>query len=86
MDFRKKSSGEILSSKQVIPPLEPASHPKLKALYRLNLPIVRAVEIYLRGGNMGMAHQSLDGSKIIPIIEKRRGEGVVPALAEIALV
>jgi hypothetical protein len=23
---------------------------------------------------MGMAHQSLNGSKIIPIVEKRRGE------------
>jgi hypothetical protein len=58
----------------------------LKALDRLYLPVIGAVEICLRGANMGMAHQSLDGSKIIPIIEKRRGEGVVPALAEIALV
>ena len=25
---------------------------------------------------MGMAHQSLDGSKVIPIIQKGRGKGV----------
>jgi hypothetical protein len=67
-------------------PLHPASHPKLKALDRLHLPVVGAVEICLRGANMGMAHQRLDGSKIISIIQKGRGEGMVPALAEIALV
>jgi len=44
------------------------------------------MKISLCGANMGMAHQSLDGSKVIPIIQKGRGESVVPALAEIALV
>ena len=52
------------------------SYPKLEALNCFHLPVIRAVEIRLRSANMGMAHQSLDGSKIIPIIQKGRGEGV----------
>jgi len=34
------------------------------------------VEIPLRGADMRMAHQRLDSLEIVPIIQKRRGEGV----------
>jgi hypothetical protein len=67
-EFRKKSSGETLPSKQGFrPPLHPASHPKLKAPYCLHLPIIRAVEIRLRGPDMRMAHQRLDGFEVISL-------------------
>ena len=52
------------------------SYPKLEALNRFHLPVIIGMEIPLCGANMGMAHQSLDGSKIIPIIQKGRGKGV----------
>ena len=57
-------------------PLHPASHPKLEALNRLHLPVIRAVEICLRGPDMGMAHQSLNGSEVIPLIQEGRGKGM----------
>jgi hypothetical protein len=65
-----------LSSEQGFCPLHPALHPKLQALNRFHLPVIVGMEIPLCGANMGMAHQSLDGSKIIPIIQKGRGKGV----------
>ena len=63
-------------SEQGFRPLHPALHPKLKTLNRLHLTIICAVEIPFSGANVGMAHQSLNGSKIIPIIQKGRGKGV----------
>ena len=52
------------------------SYPKLQALNRLHLPVIIRMEIPLRGADMGMTHQRLDGSKIISIIQKGRGKGV----------
>jgi hypothetical protein len=52
------------------------SYPKLEALNRFHLPVIIGMKISLCGANMGMAHQSLDGSKIIPIIQKGRGKGM----------
>ena len=59
-----------------IPPLHPALHPKLKAPNRLHLPVIGAVEIRLRGADVRMAHQSLNGSKVIPVIQEGSGEGM----------
>jgi hypothetical protein len=42
---------------------------KLKALYRLHLSVIRAVEIRLRGTNVGMAHQGLNRLEVIPVIQ-----------------
>ena len=50
------------------------SYPELKAIYRFHLPVVVTVEICLRGANMRMAHERLNRSKIIPIIQKGRGK------------
>jgi hypothetical protein len=75
--YRKESSEESLSLEQgFCLPLHPASHPELQALYRLHLPVISAVEIRLRGADVRMAHQSLDGSKVIPVVEERRGKGM----------
>ena len=60
--------------KDELPPIETLSNPKLKALYRLHLPVIGTVEIPLRGPNMGMAHQSLDCPKVIPVVEEGRGK------------
>ena len=60
--------GKTLSSEQGFSPLHPASHPKLKALYRLHLPVICAVEIPLCSANMGVAHQRLDRPEIVPFI------------------
>jgi hypothetical protein len=43
---------------------------------RLHFQAIWAVEICLRGANMRMTHQRLDGSKIIPII--REGSDNLP--------
>ena len=51
------------------------SYPKLQAPNRFHLPIIRTVEIPFGSANVRMAHQSLDGTKVIPIIQKGRGEG-----------
>jgi hypothetical protein len=52
------------------------SCPKLKALDRFHFPVIIGMKISLRGADMGMAHQSLDGPQIIPIIQEGRGEGM----------
>jgi hypothetical protein len=57
-------------------PLEPHSHPKLQTLYRLNLPVIGTVKIRLRGSDMGMTHERLNGLEIIPLIQERRCERV----------
>jgi hypothetical protein len=51
-------------------------YPKSKAPDRFHLPVIRAVEIPFCGANVGMAHQSLDGSKVISIVQKGSGEGM----------
>ncbi len=56
--------------------MEPLSTPELQAMYRLHFSIIRAVEIRLRGPYVGMAHQGLDGFKVVPIIQEGRGEGM----------
>ncbi len=43
----------------------------MKTLYRLHLPIIRAVKIR-RGPNMRMTHQSLNRLEIIPVTKKGR--------------
>ncbi len=48
----------------------------MQALYRLHLPVVRAVKIRLRRPDMGMAHQDLDGFEIVSIVQEGRGEDV----------
>ena len=40
----------------------------------VSFPVICAVEICLRGANMGMAHESLNGPKVIPVVQKGRGE------------
>jgi hypothetical protein len=52
------------------------SYPELETPYCFHLPVVRAVEIRLRGANVRMAHQSLNGSEVIPVIQEGSGEGV----------
>ena len=52
------------------------SYPKLEAPYCLHLPVIRAVEIPLCGANMGMAHESLNGSEVIPVVQEGISEGV----------
>ena len=42
----------------------------------LYLPLIRAVEICLRSTNVRVAHQNLDGSKVIPVIQKGCPEGM----------
>ncbi len=42
---------------------------KLEALYCLHLPVIRAVEISFRSPDMGVTHQSLNSSKVNPIIQ-----------------
>jgi hypothetical protein len=66
--------GDIVLGTRILPPLHPASHPKLKALDRLHLPVIGAVEIRLRGANVRMTHQRLNGSKVIPVIQEGRSE------------
>ncbi len=53
-----------------------ASHPKLEALNRLHLPVVRAMKIRLRSTNVGMAHENLRGRQVVPMIQKGSGKGV----------
>ena len=65
-----------MSSEQGFCPLHPASYPKLETLNRFHFPVIIGMEIPLCGANMGMAHQTLNGSKVIPIVQKGRGEGV----------
>jgi hypothetical protein len=50
--------------------------PKLKPLDRLYLPVVCAMEIRLYSANVGMPHQSLHRSKVIPFIQKGSGESM----------
>ena len=50
--------------------------PKLQTLDGLNLSVIGAVEIRLRSADMGMAHQSLNGSKVVPIIQEGSRKGV----------
>lgn len=50
------------------------SHPKLQALNRFNLPFIRAMEIGLRGANVRMAHQGLNGSEIVTTIQEGSGK------------
>jgi hypothetical protein len=57
-------------------PLEPASHPKLEASDRFHLPIIGAMEMPFSGPDMGRAHQSLNSSKVIPVVKKGSSEGV----------
>jgi len=56
--------------------LEPASRPKLEAPDRLNLPVIRAMEIPFRCANMGMTHQGPNSSEVIPFIQEGCGDGV----------
>jgi hypothetical protein len=49
---------------------------KLQALYRLYLPVISAMEIPFCGPIMRVAHQSLKGPKIIPVVQKSCGAGV----------
>jgi hypothetical protein len=48
----------------------------LKAPYRLHLPIIRVVEIRLRGFDIRMAHQRLNRFEVIPLIQQRTGKGL----------
>jgi hypothetical protein len=41
-------------------PLHPASHPELMAPYGLHFPVLRAIQIRLRGPDVGMAHQNMN--------------------------
>jgi hypothetical protein len=48
----------------------------LQGLDRFDLSIVRAVKITFGRPNMRMSHQCLNGSKVIPVIQKGCGKGV----------
>ena len=50
--------------------------PKLRAPNCLHLMVIRAVEIPFRCANVRVAHQGVNGSKVIPIIQEGRGESV----------
>ena len=52
------------------------SHSKLEASDRLNLPVVRAMQIPFPSPDVGMAHRSLNGSEVIPFVQKGSGEGM----------
>ncbi len=52
------------------------SRPKLKTLNRFDLPVIIGMKISLCGAYMGMAHQCLDGSKVVPIIQEGRSKGM----------
>ena len=49
-------------------------HPELKALDRLHLSVIRAVEIGLRSANVRMAQQTLNSSNVISIIQQGGSE------------
>ena len=51
-------------------------YPKSQTPDRLHLPVLRAVQIRLRCPNVRMAHQSLNGSEIIPVVQKGRSKGM----------
>ena len=53
-----------------------ASYPELQTLDRLHLPIIRAVKIPLSRADVGVAHQSLNGFKIVPIVQKGSCKGM----------
>ncbi len=53
-----------------------ASYPEFQALNRFHLPVIRAMEISLRGANMRMTHERLNRSKIISFIQESSGEGM----------
>ena len=53
-----------------------ASDPKLEASDRLNLPVIRAMEIPFSSPDMGMAHQRLDRFEIVSLIQEGCGKGV----------
>ena len=53
-----------------------ASHPELKTLNRLHFPVIRAVEIGLRGRDMGMPHQRLNRLEIVSLIEEGCGKSM----------
>jgi hypothetical protein len=57
-------------------PLEPLSYPELQTPNSLHLPAIVAMEIPLRGSDMGMAHQCLNRPEIIPFIQEGCGEGI----------
>ena len=67
--------GDIPRDKAYVP-LHPASNPELKTLNRLYLPVVRAMQIPFPGPDVGMAHRSLNGSEVIPFVQKGSGEGM----------
>jgi hypothetical protein len=73
-DFRKLSSRQTSSRIDL--------YPKLQTLNRLHLPVIRAVEIRLCGPNVWVAHQGLNGSKVIPIIQKGRRKGVAALVSK----
>ena len=50
--------GDIVLGTRILLPLRPALHPKLKALDRLHLPVIRAVEIPFGGADMSLSIQS----------------------------
>jgi len=55
---------------------KPSVTSKLQTLYRLHLPIIRAVEIPLRSPDMGVPHQCLDRFKVVPVIQESSGKRV----------
>ena len=67
--------GDIILGSRILPP-HSALHPNLEALDRFNLSVVIGMKVSFCGADMGMTHQSLDGPKIIFIIQKGRGKGL----------
>jgi hypothetical protein len=51
-----------------------SSTPKLQALNRFYLPVIRAVQIPFSSTDMRMTHQSLDRSEVIPVIQEGGSE------------
>jgi len=48
----------------------------LKTLNRFHLPVVGAVKIGLRRSDVRMAHQGMNGSEVVPFIQKGSGKGM----------
>ena len=62
--------------KDSLPRIESLLSPELQTLNRFHFPVSIRMKISLRGANMGMPHQSLNGSKVIPIVQEGGRKGV----------